>query len=65
MSVLKSFVDGQFTDGGGDLFDKVSPVDGTLVAQVEEADEAVVDRAARAARAALDGTWGRTSAADR
>ncbi|MET7989669.1 2-hydroxymuconic semialdehyde dehydrogenase [Amycolatopsis sp. NPDC005232] len=65
MTVLKSFVDGRFTDSGGDLFDKVSPVDGTLVAQVEEADQAVVDRAVRAARAALDGAWGRTSDAGR
>ncbi|WP_326566160.1 2-hydroxymuconic semialdehyde dehydrogenase [Amycolatopsis rhabdoformis] len=65
MTVLKSFVDGRFTDSGGDLFDKVSPVDGTLVTQVEEADQAVVDRAVRAARAALDGAWGRTTAADR
>ncbi|MEV6897398.1 2-hydroxymuconic semialdehyde dehydrogenase [Amycolatopsis sp. NPDC051372] len=65
MTVLKSFVDGRFADSGGELFDKVSPVDGTLVAQVEEADQAVVDRAVRAARAALDGAWGRTSDADR
>ncbi|MEV8611976.1 2-hydroxymuconic semialdehyde dehydrogenase [Amycolatopsis sp. NPDC051373] len=65
MTVLKSFVDGRFADSGGELFDKVSPVDGTLVAQVEEADQAVVDRAVRAARAALDGAWGRTSDAER
>ncbi|WP_432847670.1 2-hydroxymuconic semialdehyde dehydrogenase [Amycolatopsis sp. CA-161197] len=65
MTVLKSFVDGRFTDSGGDLFDKVSPVDGTLVTQVEEAGQAVVDRAVRAARAALDGAWGRTSDAER
>ncbi|MGW4482954.1 2-hydroxymuconic semialdehyde dehydrogenase [Amycolatopsis sp. NPDC004368] len=63
--VLKSFVDGRFTDSGGEEFDKVSPVDGTLVTRVEEADQAVVDRAVRAARAALDSAWGRTSAADR
>jgi aminomuconate-semialdehyde/2-hydroxymuconate-6-semialdehyde dehydrogenase len=62
MTVLKSFAEGQFTDSGGGLFDKVSPVDGTRVAQVEEASEVVVDHAVRAARAAFDGTWGRTSA---
>jgi len=65
IAVLKSFVGGQFTAGEGELFDNVSPVDGTVGARGEEADRAVVDRAVRAGRMALDGAWGRTSDADR
>jgi aminomuconate-semialdehyde/2-hydroxymuconate-6-semialdehyde dehydrogenase len=62
--VLQNFVDGRYVDGG-DLFDDVNPVDGSLVAKVQEADRDVVDRAVRAARQALDGKWGRFTAAER
>jgi len=46
-------------------FDKVSPVDGRVVAHVHEAGAEVVDAAVRAARDALEGPWGRMSVADR
>ncbi|MFI9383300.1 2-hydroxymuconic semialdehyde dehydrogenase [Kutzneria sp. NPDC052558] len=62
--LLQNFVGGSFVDGGEE-FDDVNPVDGSLVARVQAADREVVDRAVRAARAALDGAWGRFTAADR
>ncbi|EWM19333.1 2-hydroxymuconic semialdehyde dehydrogenase [Kutzneria sp. 744] len=62
--VLQNFVGGQYVDGG-DLFDDVNPVDGTLVARVQEADREVVDGAVRAARRALEGEWGRFTATER
>ncbi|MEV6604614.1 2-hydroxymuconic semialdehyde dehydrogenase [Kutzneria sp. NPDC051319] len=62
--VLQNFVGGQYVDGG-DLFDDVNPVDGSLVARVQEADRDVVDGAVRAARRALEGEWGRFTATER
>ena len=46
-------------------FDDLNPADGTLVAQVHEADRATVDAAVQAGHAALRGAWGRTTATDR
>lgn len=43
---------------GRAVFDKINPVDGSLVAQVHEAGPDVVDAAVRAARDALNGPWG-------
>jgi len=62
--LLQNFVGGSFVDGGEE-FDDVNPVDGSLVARVQAADREVVDRAVRAARAALNGAWGRFTVADR
>ncbi len=63
---IRNFVDGAFVEGVGlDTFDKVGPVDGSLVAVVEEADLATVDAAVRAARRAMDGAWGTTSVSER
>jgi aminomuconate-semialdehyde/2-hydroxymuconate-6-semialdehyde dehydrogenase len=50
---------------GDRWFDKISPVDGSLVARVNEADRSVVDRAVEAARAALRGDWAVLGAAGR
>ena len=50
---------------GRRTFDKVNPVDGTVVAQVHEAGPDVVDAALGAARDALEGEWGRLRTADR
>jgi len=49
---------------GRTTFDKVDPVDGTLVAKVHEAGPEVVDRAVGAARDALAG-WASATVADR
>jgi aminomuconate-semialdehyde/2-hydroxymuconate-6-semialdehyde dehydrogenase len=64
VQTLRNFVGGRFVEGG-DLFDDVNPVDGSLVARVQEADREVVNQAVRAARDALNGRWGRYSVADR
>ncbi|WP_347124086.1 2-hydroxymuconic semialdehyde dehydrogenase [Microbacterium sp. SY138] len=46
-------------------FAKVSPVDGSIIAEVHEAGTEQVDRAVAAARAAFDGPWGRMTVAER
>lgn len=46
-------------------FEKRSPVDGALLAEVHEAGAEQVDRAVAAARAAFDGPWGRMTVAER
>jgi aminomuconate-semialdehyde/2-hydroxymuconate-6-semialdehyde dehydrogenase len=61
---LENFVGGSFVSTGA-TFDDINPVDGSVVATVAEADQDVVDRAVRSARAALEGSWGRSSAAVR
>ncbi|MGB7541831.1 MAG: 2-hydroxymuconic semialdehyde dehydrogenase [Burkholderiales bacterium] len=54
----KCYINGQFV-GSKKQFTKINPVDGSVVAQVHEADRAMVDEAVRAARAALKGPWGK------
>ncbi|WP_226533941.1 2-hydroxymuconic semialdehyde dehydrogenase [Microbacterium paraoxydans] len=46
-------------------FAKISPVDGSVIAEVHEAGTEQVDRAVAAARAAFDGPWGRMTVAER
>ena len=53
---LSNYVAGRF-EATGSLFDDVTPVNGACVAQVHEADEALVDAAVRAARVAFEGAW--------
>jgi aminomuconate-semialdehyde/2-hydroxymuconate-6-semialdehyde dehydrogenase len=63
---IPNFIDGRFVPaGGGKRFDKRSPVDGRLIARVAEARTVEVDAAVRAARAALQGEWGRMDLARR
>ncbi|MFE6645276.1 2-hydroxymuconic semialdehyde dehydrogenase [Nocardioides sp. NPDC057772] len=64
MREYKNFIDGRFTDGA-EAFADVDPATGQQVAWVHEADAGLVDQAVRAARAALDGPWGRTSVQER
>src|SRR5688500_4047694 len=55
---LQLFIDGAFVDAvSGKTFANISPVDGSLVADVAEAAAEDVDRAVRAARRALTGPW--------
>ncbi len=56
----KCFIDGQFVSSSKQ-FTKINPADGTVVAQVHEADKAMVDAAIKAARRALHGPWGKMS----
>jgi aminomuconate-semialdehyde/2-hydroxymuconate-6-semialdehyde dehydrogenase len=63
---IKNFINGEYvTAKTGRTFDKRSPVTGSLIARVSEAGEADVDAAVKAARAALDGPWGKLSPAER
>jgi len=61
---LANYVDGEFVTTER-RFDKLSPVDGSRVAVVYEADRALVDRAVAAARRAIRGDWGRLAMAER
>lgn len=63
---VKHFINGEFTAGGtGRTFDDICPLDGRRIATVHEALAPEVDAAVNAARAALDGPWGRMSQEER
>jgi aminomuconate-semialdehyde/2-hydroxymuconate-6-semialdehyde dehydrogenase len=64
MKHIKHFIDGAFV-GSEQTFPKISPLDASTIALVHEAGAQEVDRAVRAARAALRGPWGTMSLADR
>jgi aminomuconate-semialdehyde/2-hydroxymuconate-6-semialdehyde dehydrogenase len=55
---ILNYIDGQFVRGKREFAD-VNPADGSVIAQVAEADQGLVDDAVRAARKALRGEWGR------
>jgi aminomuconate-semialdehyde/2-hydroxymuconate-6-semialdehyde dehydrogenase len=55
---ILNYIDGQFVRGKREFAD-VNPADGSVIAQVSEADQEMVDDAVRAARKALQGEWGR------
>ncbi len=57
MKQILNFINGEFI-ATSRTFDKFSPLDNKLIAQVHEAGRAQVDGAVRAARAALKGPWG-------
>ena len=61
---IKNYIAGQF-ETSARTFDDINPVDGSLIGKVHEADQAMVNRAVAAARAALSGPWGTMSGADR
>ena len=50
---VRNYVDGEFV-ATGKTFNNVSPIDGTVLAPLHDAVAALVDRAVRAARRALD-----------
>lgn len=62
---LSHFVNGRFVPSGRSHFENRNPATGTLIGTVSEADEATVDAAVSAARAALKGPWGRMSEGER
>lgn len=64
--VIHNFVAGRFVEPDADrLYDKTNPANGRLVGRVHEADEALVDRAVRSARVALDAGWATSPVNDR
>jgi aminomuconate-semialdehyde/2-hydroxymuconate-6-semialdehyde dehydrogenase len=54
---ILNYIDGKFVAGKSEFAD-VNPADASVIAQVSEADENMVDDAVRAARKALHGEWG-------
>jgi aminomuconate-semialdehyde/2-hydroxymuconate-6-semialdehyde dehydrogenase len=54
---ILNYIDGKFVAGKSEFAD-VNPADGSVIAQVAEADENLVDDAVHAARKALRGEWG-------
>ena len=59
MQLIKNFINGEFVEGSeGKTFEKRSPLDNKVIAQVSEAGKADVDAAVRAAHAARKGVWG-------
>jgi acyl-CoA reductase-like NAD-dependent aldehyde dehydrogenase len=60
------FIDNEWKDAsGGKTIDVVNPATEEVIASVASADRSDVDLAVAAARAALDGPWGKLSARDR
>ena len=64
MNLIQNYIDGRFVPGTRKFAD-VNPADGTVIAEVIEADEAQVDEAVHAARRALRGEWGRLAVRER
>jgi len=63
----RAFIDGAYVDAlSGETFDCVSPIDGSVIAQIAACDAADVDRAVKGARAAFEkGAWSKASPAKR
>ena len=64
MKLIQNYIDGRFARGRREFAD-VNPADGTVIAQVTEADEAQVDEAVQAGRRALRGEWGKIGVRER
>jgi aminomuconate-semialdehyde/2-hydroxymuconate-6-semialdehyde dehydrogenase len=64
VKLIQNYIDGRFVAGKREFAD-VNPADGTVIAQVTEADESQVDEAVHAARRALRGEWGRLGVRER
>ena len=64
MKEIRNFINGEFV-ATAKTFEKRSPLDNQLIAQVCEAGRTEVDAAVAAARAALEGPWGRMTVAER
>ncbi len=64
MKQIRNFINGEYVSTA-QTFEKRSPLDNTVIGTVHEAGKAEVDAAVAAARAALDGPWGRMTVAER
>jgi aminomuconate-semialdehyde/2-hydroxymuconate-6-semialdehyde dehydrogenase len=64
VKLIQNYIDGRFVSGKGEFAD-LNPADGTVIAQVSEADKRQVDEAVHAARCALRGEWGRLGVRER
>ena len=63
-STLQNFIDGSFTDAGGDTVGVINPATGEEIARAPQSTAEDVDRAVAAARKAADG-WANTTPAER
>ena len=60
MQQIKNFINGEFVSSSANkFFDKRSPVNNQVIAQIAEASQADVDAAVKAAHTALNGEWGK------
>ncbi len=64
VKVIQNYIDGKFVRGCREFAD-VNPADGSVIAQVTEADRDNVDSAVQSARKALRGEWGRLAVRER
>ena len=64
MKVIQNYINGKFV-GSKREFADVNPADGSVVAQVTEADQGQVDAAVGAARQALHSEWGKIGVRER
>ena len=66
MKEFLHFINGEYVkSASGRTFDNFNPINGQLIGKVHEAGRAEVDAAVAAAKAALNGEWGRLSVAER
>ncbi len=64
--MIQNFINGAYREGrAGKRFRDLDPCTGRLVAEVSEAGKEDVDDAVQAARAALNGPWGKLTLAQR
>ena len=60
------FIDGAFTQGTtGKSWENRSPIDNSVIGRVPEGGKLEIDAACRAAKAALEGPWGKMTVAER
>ena len=64
MRQLRNYVAGRWLESSR-RFNDVAPTDGSVIAEVHEADSDTVDAAVRGGQAAVRGEWGRVSATER
>ncbi len=64
MRQYRNYIAGEWVESAR-RFPDIDPADGRTVAEVHEADRAMVDAAVAAGRAAVRGAWGRTPVAER
>jgi aminomuconate-semialdehyde/2-hydroxymuconate-6-semialdehyde dehydrogenase len=60
MKIFQNYIDGRFVRGARE-FPDVNPADGSIIAQISEADRGMVNQAVGAAHTALRGGWRRIS----
>jgi aminomuconate-semialdehyde/2-hydroxymuconate-6-semialdehyde dehydrogenase len=64
VKLIQNYINGQFVRGKREFAD-VNPADGSVIAEVTEADQGLVDDAVQSARKALSGEWGRLGVRER